>query len=80
VALTPEALDSGMVSGAATIAIVLRFYGCIALCRAVSVTFEAIARQLTQAGHKCCDRTLQKYFLLEQGKRRSDGCSEAQTA
>lgn len=52
--------------------IAIDFYDSIARQRAAKVTFETIARLLTQAGHRCNDRTLQKFFLLEKAKRCAD--------
>jgi hypothetical protein len=53
--------------------LVAEFYDLIADQRRKKVAFETIARQLTQAGHRCNDKTLQKYFLLERIKRGGDG-------
>ena len=52
--------------------IVLEFYDSIARQRKAKTTFEIIARLLTQSGHKCNDKTLQKFFLREQSRRRGD--------
>jgi hypothetical protein len=68
----PEMLDNGRTSGTSTQSIVVQFFDVITQQRSAKKTFETIARLLTHEGHRCCDKTLQKYFLLEQ-RRRGDG-------
>lgn len=55
-----------------TKAIVDSFYESIESQRKAKATYETIARLLTQSGHKCNDKTLQKFFLLEKTKRCCD--------
>lgn len=52
--------------------IVVKFFDSIADQREKGISWLVIARLLTQAGHRCQEKTLQKHFLLEQGKRCGD--------
>lgn len=57
----------------ATYHIVVKFFDSITAQREKGVSWYAVAKLLTQAGHRCQEKTLQKHFLLEQGKRCGDG-------
>lgn len=56
----------------ATYYIMLQFYDSIVAQLAQGASWYAVAKLLTQAGHRCKQSTLQKHFLLEQGKRCGD--------
>lgn len=56
----------------ATYHIVVKFFDSITTQRQKGVSWYAVAKLLTQAGHRCQEKTLQKHFLLEQGKRCGD--------
>lgn len=72
----PRAGDRVAVNATQNIAV--RFFDSIASQRKAGASFETIARLLTLAGHRCGDKTLQKYFLLEQAKRCGDEKREAE--
>ncbi|MEI7815570.1 MAG: hypothetical protein WCI45_00135 [Desulfuromonadales bacterium] len=52
--------------------IVVKFFDSIAAQRGKGISWYTVAKLLTQSGHRCQEKTLQKYFLLEQGKRCGD--------
>ncbi len=56
----------------ATHFIVMKFYESIVVQRNAGASWYAVAQLLTQAGHRCQEKTLQKHFLMEQGKRCGD--------
>jgi hypothetical protein len=49
--------------------IVVKFYKSISDQRQGGASWYAIAHLLSQAGHRCQEKTLQKHFLLEHDKR-----------
>ncbi|CAB4211747.1 hypothetical protein UFOVP1419_16 [uncultured Caudovirales phage] len=46
-----------------------RFFESIVMLRERGASWFAVARLLTKIGHRCQERTLQKYFLKEQSRR-----------
>lgn len=56
--------------------IVVKFYDSITEQRKAGVSWYTVAQLLNQAGHKCQEKTLQKYFLIEHDKR----CDSGKTA
>ena len=49
-----------------------KFFKNIAAQRASGASWYTVAQMLAQAGYRCQEKTLQKYFLLEQRKRCGD--------
>ena len=58
----------------ATYYIVVKFFDSIAAQRKSGASWYAIAKLLSQSGNRVQEKTLQKHFELEQGKRCDDGC------
>jgi hypothetical protein len=56
--------------------VVERFFDSIAGLRRDGSSWYTVARLMAQAGYKCQEKTLQKYFLMEQ-HRRNDGQAQA---
>lgn len=52
--------------------IVAEFYDSIRVQRSAGASWDCVAKLLTQSGNRVNEKTLQKYFLLEQGKRCGD--------
>lgn len=52
--------------------VVERFFDSIAMQRSRGASWYCVAKLMNQAGFKCQEKTLQKYFLLEQERRCRD--------
>ncbi|MFZ4856166.1 MAG: hypothetical protein ACOYL3_07190 [Desulfuromonadaceae bacterium] len=57
-------------------ALVERFFESMLAQRQAGASWHTVAKLMAQAGQYCQEKTLQKYFLLEQRRRCEDGQAE----